>query len=98
MTSTTLIFTTIFQLYFGITTKKITYQRNRVTLAHVFMEIKRQTHYSIIWNENKVDMNIIVNVNFKNSPLESVLNKCLNITNSRYTITSRIIAISTKND
>ncbi len=57
--------------------QKITCVKKNITLAQLFKEIKKQTGYNVVWYEGKVNASVTINANFKNVPLQDVLDKSL---------------------
>ncbi|WP_199120298.1 STN domain-containing protein [Pedobacter sp. ASV28] len=67
--------------------KKMTFRKKGAELIQIIKEIKKQTGYSVAWNEKEVNVERKINVNFKNANIKTVLDeisKKLNISYISY--------------
>lgn len=79
--------------------QSITLDQKKISLVKVFREIRSQTGYSSIWSVTE-GKNKVINVAFKNTPLDKVLNQILSPQNLTYRIDkeSKAILILPKNN
>lgn len=73
--------------------QKLVYTQKNTSMLQLFQEIKRQTGYSVVWNEQKLDANKRMNVEFNNQPLKKVLDDVLGKLSLGYTIVNKTIII-----
>ncbi|TKC06203.1 SusC/RagA family TonB-linked outer membrane protein [Pedobacter frigoris] len=85
-------------LLFGMTAnaQKINYVQKDVSLVRLFKEIKRQTGFSVVWNEKRLDANALINANFQNADLLTVMDNVLNKYPLTYIIANKTIIIKEK--
>lgn len=85
-------------LLFGMAARaqKLTYAGKNVTLNKLFREIRKQTGYSITWNENKFDIEQRLDANFRNADLTQVLNDISARLSLSYTIYGKMVFVEQK--
>jgi|GEM_PF-38178 len=76
--------------------QKVTLSQKNIAISQVFKAIKQQTGYGIVWPADAIKKMAPLDVNFKDSPLEEVLGKCLKDQPFSYTIEEKVIIIKEK--
>ncbi|WP_165973314.1 TonB-dependent receptor [Pedobacter sp. ok626] len=76
--------------------QRITFEQKNVTLDKVFNEIRKQTGYSVLFSTVELKGSMKVNVDFKNVPLEEVLDKLILKRDLTYTIEEKVIIVKKK--
>lgn len=76
--------------------QRLTLKKKNIAVGKVFDEIKLQTGYDVIYVEDLVKPDRIIEANFNNANLDQVLRKCLSGLALEYTIDEKTIAISEK--
>ncbi|WP_299515835.1 SusC/RagA family TonB-linked outer membrane protein [Mucilaginibacter sp.] len=76
--------------------QKITMSRNKVSIAEVFSEIKKQTEYRVIWPSNLFDANKRIMVSFKDTPLDEVMDKVLENNAFTYELVNKTVVLKQK--
>jgi outer membrane receptor protein involved in Fe transport len=74
----------------------ISYEGKNVTMKTVFNEIKKQTHYFVVYNVAEVEISRKVNVQATNEPLEKFLVRFLNEQGLKYRVEANTIVVSPK--
>ncbi|PTT03576.1 SusC/RagA family TonB-linked outer membrane protein [Pedobacter sp. HMWF019] len=93
---TSIIFTLLLLIGVSAFAQKITYVKKEVTLAQLFKEIKKQTGFNVIWNEEKLNAEKSISVNFHGASLNEVMSKALTNPSLSFTITDKTIVITQK--
>jgi len=75
--TTILLFATIMQVSATAFAQKVTLNQKNITLKQVFKAIKVQTGYDVFWQTNKLNEDDKIDVNFKNTPLNDVIQQCI---------------------
>lgn len=70
--TTVLLITSIMQISASGFAQKITFSQNDITLKSLFMVITKQTGFSVFYSDSKIDQNRLVDVHFKDTPLDQV--------------------------
>lgn len=91
-----LIIATIFQVSASSYGQQVTLRKKNVALEEVFKVIKIQTGYNVLWQPEKLKMARTIDVDFKNAPLETVLDKVLTDQPFTYVIDHKTIVVSLK--
>jgi TonB-linked SusC/RagA family outer membrane protein len=91
-----LLFVSLMQVSAGVSAQKLNLVAKNVTLKQLFAEISRQTGYDVVWAVEKIKGSKAIDVNFKNTPLEEVLDFCLSRQPLTYRIEDKTILIGTK--
>lgn len=73
--------------------QKISYVQKEVSLARLFKEIKRQTGFNVVWNEKRLNGSTLINADFKNAGLETVMENILDKYPLSYVISNKTIII-----
>lgn len=76
--------------------QKLTYSQKNVTLKQVFNEVRKQTGYDVIWPQGSVRSSTRIDVEFKNSALDEVLNFCFQGKPLEYSIEEKTIVVKEK--
>jgi TonB-linked SusC/RagA family outer membrane protein len=91
---------TVFLLFLALTqvcaegySQDITYRGKNITLKQVFNEINKQTGYNVFWSSGIIANAPRMDVNFERTPLQEVLETCLQRAHLTYTIEDRSIII-----
>ncbi|WP_084237437.1 SusC/RagA family TonB-linked outer membrane protein [Pedobacter africanus] len=94
--TTFLLFLTVMQVSATSFAQKITLSQKNATLNQVFKEIRRQTGYHIFWERDVLKKTAPIHAEFKDTPLEQVIGKCLEGSGLSYTIQDNTIVIQQK--
>ncbi len=73
--------------------QNVTISVKDATIQNVFLEIYNQTGYQVFYQDVYFDKAEKVNIDVKNSPIEEVLNQCLNGLGLTYTIVDNTIVL-----
>ncbi len=73
--------------------QRFSYNRQQVALRQVFQEIKKQTGYKVLYSDQNVNGDLLINADFKNVELETVLNTLLKDLQLTYKIDQKVILI-----
>jgi len=76
--------------------QKITLNQDKASLKQIFAEIKKQTGYDVFYQAGKVKEDKIIKANFLNTPLEEVMEKCLEGQSLSFTIDEKTVLIKEK--
>jgi TonB-linked SusC/RagA family outer membrane protein len=76
--------------------QKITLSQDKASLKQIFAEIKKQTGYDVFYQAGKVKEDKIIKANFLNTPLEEVMEKCLEGQSLSFTIDEKTVLIKEK--
>jgi TonB-linked SusC/RagA family outer membrane protein len=93
---TSIVFTLLLLTGVSAFAQKITYVKKEVTLAQLFKEIKKQTGFNVIWNEEKLNAEKSISVNFQGASINEVMSKALTNPSLSFTITDKTIVITQK--
>jgi TonB-linked SusC/RagA family outer membrane protein len=75
--------------------QKVTLQQNNITIDQVFREIRKQTGYDVLMNITRFRSSKI-NVNFKDTPLNYVLDELVKGKNLEYVIEEKTVVVRAK--
>ncbi|WP_256003469.1 SusC/RagA family TonB-linked outer membrane protein [Pedobacter deserti] len=78
--------------------QKITYSKKGATLEQIFSEIRKQTGYYVVYAENKVNKEARLDVNFRNTELNKVLDVISNSQNLEYSLDDKNISLKPKEE
>ncbi|WP_159441024.1 SusC/RagA family TonB-linked outer membrane protein [Pedobacter caeni] len=92
---TFILLTTFVQVSAATFAQTLSYRQKKTTLEHVFKELERQTGYTVFWSSNSLE-NKTLDVNFKQSNLAEVMEKCLEGQDLTYTIDNHTVVIREK--
>lgn len=73
--------------------QKITIKQKDITIDQFFSEISRQTGYNVFYSDKKIDQNLKIDVNFKNTPLEEALSMSLKFSSIKFSIVDKNILL-----
>lgn len=92
------MFLTVLSLHVaaGAAAQTISYEGKNVTLKTVFNEIKKQTHYFVVYNVSEVEISRKVNVQANNEPLGQFLARFLTAQGLKYRVEDNTIVVSPK--
>jgi len=76
--------------------QKVTYAQNNVSFKQLFSEIRKQTGYNVIWPSGKFNARNTLDVDFRNTPLEAVLNEVLREYDFTYEVVSKTVVLKRK--
>jgi len=94
MKITILLMTTfLLQVHANGFAQNITLNQKNTSLKRLFIEIRKQTGYNVLWQEGKVNDALTVDAVFNNVPLEKVLDKVLSSKSLTYHIVNQTIVI-----
>src|SRR3546814_19776616 len=88
-TDTLFPYTTLFR-------SKLTMNREAVSIRQVFKEIRKQTGFNVLWKSDMLDASSLIHVRFIESPLEEVMQTCLQGTGMPYPVDDTTIVINRK--
>lgn len=94
--ATFLILLSMMQVSASSFAQKITLSKRSVTLEQLFNEITKQTGYSVFYADSKLDQNHKLTVDFRNTPLENVLEQSFKNLELSYSIKDRNILVKKK--
>lgn len=94
--TTVLLIATIMQVSASGYAQKLTYTQKNTTLIELFNQIKKQTNYNVVWNEGMINTSKTFDVNFKDTPLEQVLEEGLSGLPVTYTLIKNTIVLKHK--
>jgi len=73
--------------------QNLTLNQRNTSLKQLSLQIRKQTGYSVLWQEGKVDGAIKVDAIFTNVPLEKVLDKVFSTQSLTYNIVNKTIVV-----
>ncbi|WP_172954122.1 SusC/RagA family TonB-linked outer membrane protein [Pedobacter ginsengisoli] len=76
--------------------QKITLSQDKASLKQIFAEIKKQIGYDVFYQAGKVKEDKVIKANFLNTPLEQVMEKCLEGQPLSFTIDEKTVLIKEK--
>ncbi|RZL05876.1 MAG: SusC/RagA family TonB-linked outer membrane protein, partial [Pedobacter sp.] len=91
-----IIMLTLIQVSAASFAQKVTYIKDGTSLKELFKQIRKQTGYNVFYSDKKIDDRKKINVNFKASPLEVVLETCAAQHSMEYTIDDKNIYFKPK--
>lgn len=91
--TTIILFVAFMQVSATGLAQKITLVQKDATVTQIFKEINKQTGYNIFWSDTQINGETKLSVNFKNTPLIDVLNKCLENSELTYSIEDKNVII-----
>jgi TonB-linked SusC/RagA family outer membrane protein len=79
-----------------VSAQKLNYVKKKVTLARLFKELKKQTGYGMVWNEEIIDADQVIEADFKNADPKQVMKEVFNQLSIEYFIDDKTKSISLK--
>jgi len=76
--------------------QRLDYVNKRVSLNQLFKELREQTGYHVIWNEQKLNADRLIDADFKNADLKDVMERILRGLPLTYVIRDKVIIIKEK--
>jgi TonB-linked SusC/RagA family outer membrane protein len=76
--------------------QRITLNKNNISLNQVFAEIRKQTGFDVLWESDQLKGSATIDAKFNNTPLEEVMNKCLDGKPLVFTIQDKTVVIKEK--
>ncbi|WP_316791963.1 SusC/RagA family TonB-linked outer membrane protein [Pedobacter frigoris] len=92
---TVLLIATIMQVSASGLAQNLTFKQKSASLERVFKEIRKQTGYTVFWPSNTMKIKTM-DVDFRNTPISSVIEQCLDGQSLSYTIENKTIVIKEK--
>lgn len=89
---TIILLSTLMQVSAATFAQTLTLHTEKTTLERVFKEIEKQTGYTVFWSSNSLD-NRKLDVNFKQTRLTEVMEKCLEGQELTFTIENHTVVI-----
>ncbi|WP_285057122.1 SusC/RagA family TonB-linked outer membrane protein [Pedobacter ginsengisoli] len=77
-----------------VSAQKLNYTKKKVTLAWLFKELKKQTGYRVIWSEEVIDADQVIDADFKNADPKEVVREVLNRLSIEYLVNDKTKSIS----
>ncbi len=91
-----LLMTSLCQVSAAVFAQRVNIKNDKISLSSVFKEINKQTGYHVLWQPNLLNDKSIISVNFKNSTIEEVMEKCLGSKDISYVIEDKTIILHPK--
>ncbi|MES2455675.1 MAG: SusC/RagA family TonB-linked outer membrane protein [Bacteroidota bacterium] len=76
--------------------QQLNYVKKKVKLEHIFKELKRQTGYKVVWNEDVFNADKVVDADFRNAGLQQVIAYILKDQDLTYVIVGTTIILKEK--
>lgn len=92
--TTVFLIATILQVSASTFAQKVTLSGRSIPLSTVLRQIRIQTGYNLLWNENDLDPGQNIDVSFENAALDQVLKSCLAGSGLTYEIKDKTILIT----
>src|SRR3546814_17659040 len=93
---TTMLLLSILQVSAETYAQKLTMNREAVSIRQVFKEIRKQTGFNVLWKSDMLDASSLIHVRFIESPLEEVMQTCLQGTGMTYTVDDKPVVLRRK--
>ena len=77
----------------GFSQKKVTYVKKKTNLWDLFVAIKAQTGYKVLWSDEVIKTSEAIEANFKNASIEEVMEKVLIGKPATYVVQDEMIVI-----
>lgn len=77
--------------------QRLTLKAKQISLSTLFKEVRKQTGYNVLWSSPKLNAAKKIRADFNNSPLEDVLNSCLENSGLEFSFQDKTILITEKN-
>jgi TonB-linked SusC/RagA family outer membrane protein len=91
-----LIVVSLMQVSASVSAQRLSMVAKKASLKQVFAEISRQTGYDVVWAADKIKDSKSIDLNFKDAPLNEVLDYCLEKQQLSYRIEDKTILIERK--
>lgn len=92
--TTVLLIATLMQVSaLGFSQKKVTYVKKKTNLYDLFVAIKAQTGYKVLWSDDVIKTSESIEASFKNATIEEVLGKVLTGKSVTYVLQDEMIVI-----
>ena len=92
-----LLFVGFLQVHAKTSAQNLTFNQRNTSLEKLFTEIKKQTGYLFLYNQEWIKLSKKVDINVKNASLENVLDACFSDQPLSYTIVNKTIVLRLKN-
>jgi TonB-linked SusC/RagA family outer membrane protein len=92
------VFIGLTHLHANVLAQHINLSLKNATIKQVIDEVEKQCDLVFMYDFTKVDVSKTISIRVKNEPVENILNKITDITNSRYEIVNRQIVLLPKKD
>jgi TonB-dependent SusC/RagA subfamily outer membrane receptor len=93
---TVLLFLGMMEVHATTSAQNLTINQHNTSLEKVFAEIKKQTGYLFLYNQEWINLSKNVDINVKNAPLNVVLDICFANQPLTYTIVDKTIVLQLK--
>jgi TonB-linked SusC/RagA family outer membrane protein len=77
----------------SIRAQNISLTGKNISIKSVFKEIRKQTGYNVLWEQDKLKTNRTIDAKFKNTPLNEVMVACLEGQNLSFSIEANTVVI-----
>jgi TonB-linked SusC/RagA family outer membrane protein len=94
--TTIILFVLMFVSGISAFAQRFTYVKNRVSIATVFKELKKQTGYSVIWNEKKLNADSLIKADFHSTEPANAVETILNGLPLIYQVLDKVIILKEK--
>lgn len=71
--------------------QKITIVRDNIALTEIFKEIRKQTGYNVLWQPDKINTSVKLNLKVEDEDLDKVLDLVLKNQNLTYSIADKTV-------
>lgn len=93
---TLLIFLGFLEVHASTSAQNLTINQHNTSLEKVFTEVKKQTGYLFLYNQQWIKLSRTVDINVKNAPLNEVLDICFANQPLTYSIVEKTIVVQLK--
>jgi len=94
--TTAILLVSLIQVSAATFAQRLTYKQKSTTLIELFNVIKIQTGYNVVWNESMLDKNLLIEVNFKNTPINEVMKSSLKNLPVDFSIVKNTVVLKTR--
>ena len=91
--TTVLMITFLLQASASSNAQNISLNRKNVAIKYIFREIRKQTGYNVLWEQNKLQADKVINASFNHASLDEVMKKCLEGQDLTYSIEANTLVI-----
>ena len=92
------VFIGLTHLHANVLAQHIDLSLKNATIKKVIDEVEKQCDLVFMYDFTQVDVSKTISIRVKNEPVENILNKITDITNSRYEIVNRQIVLLPKKE
>ncbi|KIO78226.1 hypothetical protein TH53_04900 [Pedobacter lusitanus] len=91
--TTVLMITFLLQAAASSNAQNISLTRKNVAIKYIFKEIRKQTGYNVLWEQDKLQTNKVIDVRFNHTSIDEVMKTCLAGQQLTYAIEANTIVI-----